>query len=68
MNTEIGIKLNSGRGEFLKSLSEYTSDGNLKPLLFATISEAELYAQNHEIKNYTIETWTPPAKGPLLFG
>ena len=66
--SNIGIKLNSGKGEFLKSVSEYTADGNLKPILFSTISEAEIYAQNHEIKNYTIESWNPPAKGPMILG
>lgn len=66
--SNIGIKLNNGKGEFLKSVSEYTSDGNLKPLLFNTIAEAELYAQNHEIKNFTIETWNPPSKGSVLIG
>lgn len=57
----IGIKLNNGKGEFLRSVSEYTAEGSLKPILFETIAEAEIYAQNHEIKNFAIETWNQPA-------
>lgn len=36
-------------------LSEHTGHDNEKPLLFDSCSEAEIYAQNLELKNYSVE-------------
>lgn len=54
---KIGIKLQNGKGEFLKSLNEFEADGNVKPILFETLEEAEMYAQAHEIKNFSLTTY-----------
>jgi hypothetical protein len=37
------------------SISEYVSPKSVKTLEFNSIADAELYAQNHELKNYDIE-------------
>ena len=47
-----GIKLKNGI--FIQSLSEYQSRGSSAVLKFDTINEAEEYAQNLELHNYTI--------------
>lgn len=36
-------------------LSEHVGPGSQKVLTFKTQADAEVYAQNHEISNYTIE-------------
>jgi hypothetical protein len=58
-----GIKLRAtigAGGTFLPStaratISEFEGPGSVKLLEFESIGDAEVYAQNHEIKNYTIE-------------
>ena len=39
------------------SISEYMGMNSEQPLIFNDIESAELYAQNHEFKNYDIEVY-----------
>lgn len=48
---EYGIKLNNG--SWIEFLSEYHN--NKRKLTFRTVEEAEIYAQNLELKNFVIE-------------
>ncbi len=58
-----GIKLRptiGAGGAFLPStaratISEFQGPDSIKALEFGSIGDAEVYAQNHEIKNFTIE-------------
>jgi len=36
------------------TINEFTGATSAKPLEFKTIGEAEIYAQNHELKNYEV--------------
>lgn len=42
---------------FLKNLSEHTGEHNITPLLFESVEEAEVYAQNHELHSFEIDEW-----------
>lgn len=49
-----GIKIKSSNG--YSWLQFFTEDGNpAGPIKFADTSDAEIYAQDHELKNYIIE-------------
>lgn len=50
---EYGIRLNDG--SWMQFLSEYHN--NKKTLTFRTHEEAEIYAQNVELKNFVIEAY-----------
>lgn len=58
-----GIKLrgkldNNGfftEGGLRSIISEHTGPANERVLEFDSISDAEIYAQNHELRNYNIE-------------
>lgn len=38
------------------TISEHMGTNNEKPLLFSSIADAEVYAQNHEINDYNVES------------
>lgn len=50
-----GIKIRGASGsnwiQFFNEIKGYPTG----PVTFQDVSEAEIYAQNHEVKNYTIE-------------
>lgn len=61
-----GIKLRTANSiNWFGTLTEYTGS-SAKPLVFESIDEAEIYAQNHELPNYTIEPINEETKGPQL--
>ena len=37
------------------TISEHTGQDNEKPLTFDTVADAEVYAQEHEFRNYHVE-------------
>ena len=41
---------------WMRTLSEYVGENNSNLLSFDNRSEAEIYAQNHEISNFEIDT------------
>lgn len=48
---------------WMKNLSEYEGEGNIKLLEFDTQEEAEIYAQNHELSNFVVEYIPMNARG-----
>jgi hypothetical protein len=64
MTTRYGIKLDGGRGDYLMSFSEHTNGAkNLTPVTFESVGDAEEYAQDHEIKNFSISLVRPTSEG-----
>lgn len=64
-----GIKVKGTTGsqwlQFFNEIKGYPTG----PVSFKDVSEAEIYAQNHEVKNYTIEVIndsTISSQGPQL--
>lgn len=50
-----GIKLKGPSGNRWVQLFSEVGNGTAGPVVFEDTSSAEIYAQNHELKNYTIE-------------
>lgn len=44
--------------QYVRGLAEYTTKGNSDVLLFETQGEAEVYAQNLELSNYDVVTFS----------
>ena len=42
---------------WVQNLSEHTGEGNSNVLTFPSQAEAEVYAQNHELKNYSVRVY-----------
>lgn len=54
----IKVKIDNTESDlWLQSFSEYVSSGNMNVLTFNTREEAEIYAQNLELKKYNIEEY-----------
>lgn len=50
LGREFTFKLNQPR----QTISEYTTKTSAKTLEFDSIEDAEVYAQNHELRNYEV--------------
>lgn len=58
---KFGIKTGRSEKNWLYNLNEYEGAARA-PLKFSSVSEAEEYAQDHEIPNYEIEPLTEEKK------
>ena len=66
MKYAIKLKANNAQGfSVFSMLSEYTGSGG-KPMVFESIGDAEVFAQNHELPNYTIIPITEEKEGAQL--
>ena len=62
---EYGTRVRDEYGSPLGTLIEFAGNQST-PLVFSSIADAEIYAQDHELPNYVIETLNEETTGTQL--